>query len=393
LKNGFILIETDTDGIYLTKLNTPAEEVYKEIEEIINKINNEFKKVGKQFVSIDFEDTFDAMVSVKKKNYFLVSKEGDKVIVKMHGSKFVNSSDPKIQKDIINQVIKDIIINKLSMQELNNKYNYLFISSPLKPEEDFITKFRNTPELFLKTLRVKGLNDYNEKIDIIAKRLLVLYYTKHGFYPLEGTDIQYYFTAFGGSAQREKIELGENLDPRKIDYKKYLQDIKQKTIEIILDVYDTELTNKEKVRIKEGKVSITKSINNPYYIELFKKDWMEKFFTKITDKRMQIIMTTYKNHEIIGNNSRSVFGSDIVNLIILDYAKDYITYLKEKLISLDDQSKTKLAEKYIKYSQSMQDKNSISYIQTINDLNDEEFIAFNLPEIRIDQLLQSEQMK
>lgn len=392
LKNGFILIETDTDGIYLTKLNTPAEEVYKEIEEILNKINAEFKNLGKQFVSIDFEDRFDIMVSVKKKNYFLVTKEGDKVFVKMHGSKFVNSSDPKVQKDIAYDTIKDITVNKLSMQELNNKYNYLFISSPLKPEEDFITKFSKTPEVFIKRLRVKGLGDYKEKIDIIAKRLLSLYFRKHGIYPLEGTDINYYFTSFGGYAQRERIELAENLDTRRIDYKKYLHDIKQKFIEIILDVYDTELTNTDKVKIKEGKVSITKSINNPYYTELFKKDWMEKFFTNITDKRRQIIITTYKNHEIIGNNSRSIFEGDIVNLIFLDYAKDYISYLKDKLISLDEQSKAKLNEKYIRYKQSMQDRNSISYIQTINDLTEEEFIAFNLQEIKIEQILQLKQV-
>jgi len=391
LKNGFVLIETDTDGIYLTKLNTPADEIYKEISTILDKVNAEFKKLGKQFVSIDFEDTFDIMVSVKKKNYFLVSKEGDKVLIKMHGSKFVNSSDPKVQKDIISEIINDITINKLSMQDLNKKYNYLFISSPLKPEEDFISKFSKTPEVFIKTLRVKGLEDYKEKIDIIAKRLLMLYFRKHGVYPLEGTDIHYYFTTVGGSAQRERIDLEENLDPRKIDYKKYLYEIKQKIIEIILDVYDTELTNTDKVKIKDGKVSITRSINNPYYTELFKKDWMERFFTNITDKRRQIILTTYKNHEIIGNNSRSIFESDIVNLIFPDYAKDYIAYLKDKLMALDDQSKAKLNEKYIRYKQSMQDKNSISYIQTINDLTEEEFIAFNLPDIKIEQILQSKQ--
>ena len=391
LKNGFVLIETDTDGIYLTKLNTPADEIYKEIGAILDKVNAEFKKLGKQFVSIDFEDTFDIMVSVKKKNYFLVSKEGDKVLIKMHGSKFVNSSDPKVQKDIISEIINDITINKLSMQDLNKKYSYLFISSPLKPEEDFISKFSKTPEVFIKTLRVRGLEDYKEKIDIIAKRLLMLYFRKHGVYPLEGTDIRYYFTTVGGSAQRERIDLEENLDPRKIDYKKYLYEIKQKIIEIILDVYDTELTNTDKVKIKEGKVSITKSINNPYYTELFKKDWMERFFTNITDKRRQIIITTYKNHEIIGNNSRSIFESDIVNLIFPDYAEDYITYLKDKLMVLDDQSKAKLNEKYVRYKQSMQDKNSISYIQTINDLTEEEFIAFNLPDIKIEQILQSKQ--
>jgi len=392
LKNGFVLIETDTDGIYLTKLNAPAEEVYKEIEEIVNKINAEFKNLGKQFVSIDFEDTFDIMVSVKKKNYFLVIKKGDKIVLKMHGSKFVNSSDAKIQKDLVSEIIKDITVNKLSMQELNKKYSYLFISSPLKPEEDFIAKFSKQPELFIKTLRVKGLEEYKEKIDIIAKRLLVLYFRKHGTYPLEGTDIQYYFTTFGGSAQRERIELAEDLDPRKIDYKKYLYEIKQKFIEIILDVYDTELTNTDKVKVKEGKVSVTRSINNPYYIALFRKDWMEIFFTNITEKRRQIILTTFKNHEIIGNNSRSIFGSNIVNLIFPEYAKDYITYLKEKISSLDDQSKRKLIEKYVRYRQAIQDKNSISYIQTINDLSEEEFIEFNLPEIKIEEILQLKQV-
>jgi len=391
LKNGFILIETDTDGIYLTKLNTPADEIYKEIDEIVKKINSTFKESGKQFVSIDFEDTFDIMVSVKKKNYFLVSKEGDKVIVKMHGSKFVNSSDPKVQKDIISSIINDITINKISMKELNEKYNYLFISSPLKPEDDFITKFKNKPELFLKTLRVKGFGDYKEKIDIIAKRLLVLYFRKHGVYPLEGTDIQYYFTTFGGSAQRERIELGEFLDPRKIDYKKYLYDIKQKIIEIILDVYDTELRNTEKVKIKEGKVSITKSLNNIYYTELFKKDWMNKFFTKITDKRRQVIITTFKNHEIIGNNSRSVFEGNVVNLIFSDYAKEYLSYLKDKLMSMNEQDKIRMYEKYTRYKNLLGDKNSISYIQMINDLTEEEFIAFNYPEIKIEQILQLKQ--
>lgn len=378
LKNGFTLIETDTDGAYITKIGLSYDEVYKQTSEIVDKINATFKELGKRFVKIDFEDMFDAMVSVKKKNYFLIVGGKEHPTIIMHGSKFVNSSDPKVAKDIINDIVKDILINKLSMEELNKKYEYLFISSPLKPEKDFISTYNKKPELFTKVLRVKSLSDYSEKIDIAAKRLLMLYYKEHGFYPLDGTDISYYYTAVGGEAQRDKISLSSSVDPRKIDYKKYLKDIKQKFIEIILDVYDTELIDSQKVKIGDkGKVEIRKSASNPYYTKLFDKDWMVKFFTKITDKRRQVILTTYKNHTIRGISLKSIFGEYLVKLINPEWAKGYYEFLDEKIKTLSDSERQNILNKYKIYTATKDDKSSINYIKIMNDMNEEEIVMFN----------------
>lgn len=378
LKNGFTLVETDTDGADGTKLGLSYDEVYKQTAIIVDKINTAFKELGKNFVRIDFEDMFNGMVSVKKKNYFLIMGGKEHPIIILHGSKFVNSADPQVAKDIMNSIVKDILVNKLSMAELNDKYNYLFISSPLKPEKDFITTYSQTPQLFSKVLRVKSMSDYNDRIDIAAKRLLILYFKEHGSYPLDGTDIKYYYTAVGGDAQRDKISLSSNIDPRKIDYKKYLKDIKQKFIEIILDVYDTELIDSQKVRIGDrGKVEIRKSASNPYYTKLFDKDWMKKFFTKITDKRKQVILTTYENHMIKGISSRSIFGEKLVDLVNPDWAKNYYDYLEAKINRLSESEKQNIINKYRIYMATKNDKSSINYIKIMNDMNEEEIIMFN----------------
>lgn len=378
LKNGFTLLETDTDGADVTKFGMNYDEVYSETSNIVDKINATFKDMGKRFVKIDFEDMFDAMVSVKKKNYFLIMGGKEHPIIIMHGSKFVNSADPQVAKDIMNSIVKDILVNKLSMADLNEKYNYLFISSPLKPEKDFISTYSSTPQLFSKVLRVKSMSDYNEKIDIAAKRLLMLYFKEHGSYPLDGTDIRYYYTAVGGDAQRDKISLSSNIDPRKIDYKKYLKDIKQKFIEIILDVYDTELIDSQKVRVGDkGKVEIRKSASNPYYTKLFDKDWMSKFFTKITDKRKQVILTTFENHAIKGISSKSIFGEKLVDLIDPSRATKYYEYLENKFNHLSDSEKQNIINKYKIYTATKDDKDSINYIKIMNDMNEEDLIMFN----------------
>lgn len=395
LKNGFTLIETDTDGAYITKLGLDRDTVAKQVAEMVDKINATFREIGKKFVKIDFEDMFDAMVSVKKKNYFLVEGGKDNPKIIMHGSKFVNSSDPPVAKEIVSSIVKDILVNKLSMEELDRKYNFLFISSPLKPEPDFISKYGSKPQSFLKVLRVKSLSDYNENIDIAAKRLLMLYYREHGFYPLDGTDISYYYTSMGGEAQRDKISLSSNMDPRKIDYKKYLKDIKQRIIEIILDVYDTELVDSQKVKIGErGKVEVKKSASNPYYSKLFDKDWMSKFFTKITDKRKQIILTTFRNHTIRGFSTKSIFGDKVINLIKPEWATAYYSYLEEKFNNMPENEKKNLISKYHIYSNAKNDPNSIAYIDIMNSITEDELIMFNtdsLVKLLVPQSMQATQ--
>lgn len=386
LKNGFILIETDTDGAYLTKENITYDEIINQAREFVDKINTEFRKLGVEFVSIDFEDSFNEMVSIKKKNYFLVSIEGETALLKMKGSKFVNSGDPEIQKIILRDIINDITVKKLGMEELNKKYNYLFISSPLLPEEDFITRFKEKPHLFVKIMRAKSLSSYTSKFDIMNKRILELYFRKYGYYPIEGTDIRYYYTAVGGEAQRDRIALADDMDARKIDYKKYLKEIKQKFIEIILDVFETELSNTEKIRVEDkGNVTVRKSTNNPYYSYLFEKDWMKRFFASITDKHKYEILTTINNHYIIGITNKSAFGVELPNLIFDKYDDNYVKFLEKKIHAMDNFERETLNKKFQLYQKTKNDKNSIDYIQLSNDLSEDEYFMFNSK--KLNQLL------
>jgi len=382
LKKGLLIIETDTDGIIVTDPTLKTkEEVYNKIQAFTNELNAAFKKMGKKFVAIDLESVDSGMISIKKKNYILFDKENDnKISISPHGSTIVDSSKAPIIKTTIQNIL-DYIIDAPSMESLFKKFNFLFISSPLKKENDFIyycNKFK--PEDFFYTMNIKEKAQYKSEKDDIAQKVLMRKYIE--YYKREITaDIQpqYYITT-SGLKTRDKVEIAENFDRTKLDYRHYLKEIKQVLITLILNIYNTTLARDANIKYDELKNKIeikNNKVVNPYSDDaVFDKNWYKKIFAKITDEKKHKVIVNVYNHKIVGLGEKSFFRPILVSLLSPP-SPVYKEYLDRYMSELKEEKTNKLRELYYnKRYKSLEDgSQEKKFIQV--ELTDDELFLFD----------------
>ncbi len=381
LKNGYTLIETDTDGVDFTDLNINSKSELKEnVVKLVNEINKSFKDLGKTFASLDIESLDDGMISMKKKNYitFDINPDGS-LDISSHGSTLVDSRKPRIIKETVANIIQ-YMIEAPSLEAVMKKFNFFFISSPLKKEKDFITycnKFE--PSDFFYNINVKEKSSYkNEKLDIEQKVLLDKYIKKYGIEPTADLQLQYFKSTEGVKA-REKDELSENFDRNLLDYRTYLKEIKKVFITLLLYMYNLQLVKDTNVTFmkKDNKVLIKDTnVSNPYTDDaVFDKNWYKKIFVDLADEKRHDVVTTINNHKIVGDNG-SFFRPLLKNLVYPPSAL-YKTFLDKTVKDLSEDRIKKLKIYYYGNEYSKLKDNSEEKIMIQKDLSDDELYLFD----------------
>ncbi len=383
LKNGFILIETDTDGVYLVHpLAKTKEDIQRMCEDFAHKFDTAYRQMGKEHMSVDVDPSYDGMISIAMKNYMLFNIDTDGSLkIKMKGSKFINSTHPQLEKDLLKDIVHDIV-NQTPMQDLQEKYSFLYISPPLKKDpSDFIGKYYGKKDKFMYIYRSKDSSAYkSEKAnDLTQKVLMTKWLETYGVEPSQGTDIRYYKKALGVRT-RDQVELEVKFDPRAVNYRDYLMGIKRKFIEIILEVYETKLRNNLNVEFdeKEKEIKIKKLKSADPYSDsmLFEKRWMEKIFTEMTGKVKKLQISNMENYRIVGiggittNYFRPVFETTIDP----QYSTPFLDYMKEKFSGMYMAKKKMLVAQYKKYTDINTTPVELKNLES--ELSDNEMILF-----------------
>ena len=386
LKRGLTMIETDTDGIMLTR-----DSGFKDMEDLrnfsnkmIDEFNRGFSDMGKPNLALDLEKLATGIISIKMKNYVLFDEEENgKYDITPHGSTILDFRKPMIVKKTVESFINEVI-KAPSMEDLFKKFSFLYIASPLEDSKDdfiaYCSKFKK--EDFLYNMIAKEASSYkSDKPDIMQKVLAEKYHDYYGKNPMSDTEIKYYITSFGNQV-KEKADLAENFNRSKIDYADYLKQIKKTIITLVLDVYDVSLKSDVNVKYdeKENKIEFKKAKGtNPYSDDaIFDKDWYKNIFSELTDRTKNKILTTVYNHQVVGDKN---FFRPMLTKFLYPFPETYKKYLDKKMSELSSGRKNQLKEwyyfkKYKELPDSSQEK-----LQIKAELNDDELLLFDTGEI------------
>lgn len=363
LDKGWIDIEADTDSDIFTIPNTSYKDLEKKTWEMIGKFNDAFAKLGYPNIKFDLETINEGMLSIKKKNYVLFSKKDksksdddyENYEVEIKGSSFLNFSESKVEKDVIESFMK-FLIRKPTLKEINEKFNFLYLKSPLDENSKDFTDFCKTyePKDLMHNFSPKNKEGY--KVETSLNQVITKKYEERYNTTIKSdTTISYFISKIGKSIS-EKVRFPEEFDYDIVDYKKMLLNIKQKMIGVILTIYDTELKSNSNIKVEDnGKVKISdkksKKKESEFLDEIFDRDWIESTFTnydKTKTKSTQII--NMNNHKINGTG-RNAF-SDFPELVE-PYTEEYIEKLKTKVTALKNKGILygEIRKKYEKYKE------------------------------------------
>lgn len=212
-KRDCIVIEVDTDGLYVSPLKKISEEEEKKHVEEINQLIPEG-------INLTFSGRYKKMLSYKKKNYALLTYD-NQIIIK--GSALISKSFENFALRFINQCIKCILEDKLeAIPEIYKRLREDIIKLKIDIRDLAKTEIlNNTHEEYEEAVN-SGRRQRNAAYELAKK------YYGDKFYP--GMKISYYITGDDPNAKIfENCELVENFNPNfpDVNTKYYLKRLEE----------------------------------------------------------------------------------------------------------------------------------------------------------------------
>lgn len=212
-KRDCIVIEVDTDGLYVSPLKKLSEEEEKKLVEEINRLIPEG-------INLTFSGRYKKMLSYKKKNYALLTYD-NQIIIK--GSALISKSFENYALKFIHQCIKCILEDKLeAIPEIYKRLREDIINLKIDIHELAKTEvLNNTYEEYEKAVN-SGKRQRNAAYELAKK------YYGDKFYP--GMKISYYITGDDPNVKIfENCELVENFYPNfpDVNSKYYLKKLEE----------------------------------------------------------------------------------------------------------------------------------------------------------------------
>lgn len=212
-KRDCIVIEVDTDGLYVSPLKKLSEEDEKKLVEEINQAIPEG-------INLSFSGRYNKMLSYKKKNYALLTYD-NKIIIK--GSALISKSFENYALKFIHQCIKCILQDELeTIPEIYRKLREDIINLKIDIRDLAKTEvLNNTYEEYEETVN-SGRRLRNAAYELAKK------YYGDKFYP--GMKISYYITGDDPNVKIfENCELAENYNPNfpDVNTKYYLKKLEE----------------------------------------------------------------------------------------------------------------------------------------------------------------------